>query len=193
MRMKEFLYVVNCWTEEGRHKQWTVVHQSADHTAQKSAPFSQTQPSLIYTSLLPSIVRGQNCKGTQAPMISSVTQLHHFPPSLLMSGHLPRLVSSHAPAIVPRVYVSPGRTSPWWWRSSTLCVGTCVHRWTPGCRYVLPHRSVWWRAFDQSSERKCPGPPLAWRKRESMKVELLYVSWVELWEAPVFCAIDLFW
>lgn len=58
---------------------------------------------------------------------------------------------------------SPERTSPWWWRSSILCVGTCARRWTPGCRYDLPPRSAWCTAFDQSSEMKCLGLPLAWR------------------------------
>lgn len=56
----------------------------------------------------------------------------------------------------------PGRTSPWWWRSSTPCAGSAARRWTPGCRCVPPLQSVWCTAFDRSSERRCPGPLLAW-------------------------------
>lgn len=58
---------------------------------------------------------------------------------------------------------SPERTSPWWWQSSILCVGTCARRWIPGYRYGPPPQSAWCTAFDQSSGMKCLELPLAWR------------------------------
>lgn len=90
----------------------------------------------------------------------------HFPwkhRSQLSKHHL----ASCGCACVP----SPERTSPWWWQSSILCVGTCARRWTPGCRYDPPPRSAWCTAFDQSSEMKCLGLPLAWRWGEDRKLK----------------------
>lgn len=64
----------------------------------------------------------------------------------------------------------PGRTSPWWWQSSTPCAGSASRRWTPGCRCDPPRPSAWCTACARSSATKCPAPPRACRTPQFLRV-----------------------